>query len=116
MTHRLYDMPVADVYVHYVDKIRRKGQRLEDLDVAIEWLTGFDRAAIARHLAARTTFRDFFAAATLHENAELITGSICGVKIQEIEDPLMKQIRYLDKLVDEVAKGRPMSKVLRIRG
>ena len=93
MTHRLYEMPVADVYVHYVDKIRRKGQRVEDLDVAIEWLTGFDRAAIARHLAERTTFRDFFAAATLHENAELITGSICGVKIQEIKDPLMKQIR-----------------------
>ena len=116
MTHRLFDMPVADVYVHYVNKIRRKGQRVEDLDVAIEWLTGFDRDAIARHLAKRTTFRDFFAAASLHENAELITGSICGVKIQEIEDPLMKQIRYLDKLVDEVANGRPMSKVLRTPG
>ena len=110
---KLFDMPVADVYVHYVNKIVRKGQSEADLDVVIGWLTGFDKRAIKRHLAARTTFKEFFEQATLHPNARLITGSICGVKIQEIEDPLMKKIRSLDKLVDEVANGRPMSKIMR---
>ena len=111
--HKLFDMPVADVYVHYVNKIVRKGQSDTDLDVVISWLTGFDKRSIKKHLAAKTSFRDFFGAATLNPSAELITGSICGVKIQEIEDPLMKKIRYLDKLVDEVAQGRPMNKILR---
>lgn len=110
---RLFSTPVADVYVHYVNKIVRKGQSESDLDVVISWLTGFDSKAIKKHLAAKTTFEEFFKAATLNPNAQLITGSICGVKIQEIDDPLMKKIRYLDKLVDEVASGRPMSKVLR---
>jgi len=110
---KLFDMPVADVYVHYVNKIVRKGQSEADLDVVIGWLTGFDKRAIKKHLAAKTTFKDFFTQAQLNPSAKLITGSICGVKIQEIDDPLMKKIRYLDKLVDEVANGRPMSKILR---
>lgn len=106
-------MPVADVYGHYVRKIERKGADPARLDTVITWLTGFDKRTIAKHLSARTTFRDFFEAARLNPNAALITGSICGVKIQEIDDPLMKKIRYLDKLVDEVASGRPMGKILR---
>ncbi|RLT24272.1 MAG: DUF2200 domain-containing protein [Chloroflexi bacterium] len=110
---KLFDMSVADVYVHYVNKIVRKGQSEADLDVVIGWLTGFDKRAIKKHLAAKTTFKDFFTQAKLNPSAKLITGSICGVKIQEIDDPLMKKIRYLDKLVDEVANGRPMSKILR---
>lgn len=110
---KLFETPVADVYVHYVNKIVRKGQKLENLDEVITWLTGFEAPTIKKHLTEKTSFRDFFEAANLNSNAELITGSICGVKIQEIEDPLMKKIRFLDKLVDEVAQGRPMSKILR---
>lgn len=110
---KLFETPVADVYVHYANKIVRKGRDLENLDVVITWLTGFEAPTIKKHLTEKTSFRDFFEAANLNPNAELITGSICGVKIQEIEDPLMKKIRFLDKLVDEVAQGRPMSKILR---
>lgn len=106
-------MPVADVYVHYVNKVERKGHTVEELNQVITWLTGFKKATLNKHLKAKTTFEEFFAAAKINPNADLITGSICGVKIQEIEDPLMKKIRYLDKLVDEVANGRPMEKILR---
>ena len=88
------------------------GTRTE-LDEVIEWLTGFDEAQLARHLAAETTFADFFADARLNPNAALITGTVCGVRVESIEDPLMQQIRWLDKLVDELAKGRPMEKILR---
>ena len=110
---KLFETPVADVYVHYVNKIVRKGQKLENLDEVITWLTGFETPIIKKRLTAKTSFRDFFEAANLNSRADLITGSICGVKIQEIEDPLMKKIRFLDKLVDEVAQGRPMDKILR---
>ena len=79
----------------------------------ITWLTGFDDATLRAHLDAGTTFQDFFAAAELNPASSLITGSVCGVRVQEVEDPLMRRIRYLDKLVDELAKGRPMEKVLR---
>lgn len=106
-------MPVADVYVLYERKIERKGADVANLDAVITWLTGFDKRTIKKHITARTSFREFFKAARLNPKAKLITGSICGVKIQEINDPLMKKVRYLDKLVDEVANGRPMSKVLR---
>ena len=106
-------MPVADVYPHYVNKVVKKGRTEEELIEVISWLTGFTSGSIKKHLSARTSFREFFDEAKLHSNAELITGSICGVKIQEIEDPLMKKIRYLDKLVDELAKGRPLEKILR---
>ena len=108
-------MPVADVYVHYVKKVERKDRTEAELVKVITWLTGFDTKTIKDHLKKQTTFRDFFKAAKINPNARLITGSICGVKIAEIEDPLMKKIRYMDKLVDELAKGRPMEKILRTK-
>ena len=106
-------MPVVEVYPHYINKVVKKGRTEAELQEVIRWLTGYDPKALKKILDSKTTFRDFFAKAAMHPNADLITGSICGVKIQEIEDPLMKQIRYLDKLVDELAKGRPMEKILR---
>ncbi len=112
--HRIFTTSVASVYPHYVTKAERKGRTRAEVDEVIRWLTGFDQATLEEHLAQETTFADFFAAADLNPGAELITGSVCGVKIQEVEDPLMKQIRYLDKLVDELAKGRPMVKILRV--
>lgn len=106
-------MPVADVYVHYVNKVERKDRTETELLKVISWLTGFDTKTLKIHLNKKTTFTEFFKEAKIHPNASLITGSICGVKIAEIEDPLMKKIRYMDKLVDELAKGRPMEKILR---
>lgn len=110
---RIFTTSVASVYPHYVTKAEKKGRSRAEVDEVITWLTGFDDAELRRHLAEETTFEDFFAAASLNPNAELITGSVCGVKVQEVEDPLMRQIRYLDKLVDELAKGRPMERILR---
>ena len=110
---RVFTMSVASVYPHYVAKVEKKGRTVAELHEVITWLTGFDDEQLAAHLDAGTTFEEFFAQADLNPNASLITGSICGVKVQEIEDPLMQQIRYLDKLVDELARGRPMEKVLR---
>jgi hypothetical protein len=106
-------MTVARVYPLYLAKIEKKRRTKDELDAVIRWLTGFDEADLERHLAAGTTFADFFASARLNPNARLITGTICGVRVETIEDPLMQEIRYLDKLVDELAKGRPMEKVLR---
>src|SRR5690606_36548581 len=94
-------------------KLERKGRTTAELDEVILWLTGFDETELKHHLAENTTFEDFFAAARLNPNASLITGVICGVRVQEIEDPLMQKIRYLDKLVDELYKGKAMEKVLR---
>ena len=111
--HKIFEMPVADVYVHYLNKVERKDRTQAELVKVITWLTGMDSKTLKKHLKDKTTFRDFFKAAKIHPNAKLITGSICGVKITEIEDPLMKKIRYMDKLVDELAKGRPMEKILR---
>ena len=111
--HKIFEMPVADVYVHYVNKVTRKGRTEGELVKVISWLTGFDSRTLKSHLKKETTFRDFFKAAKINPRAELITGTICGVKIAEIEDPLMKKIRYLDKLVDELAKGRPLPKIMR---
>jgi hypothetical protein len=110
---KLFEMPVADVYVHYMNKVSRKDRTEAELIEVIKWLTGFDNKTLKKHLKDKTTFKDFFKAAKIHPNAKLITGSICGVKIAEIEDPLMKKIRYMDKLVDELGKGRPMEKILR---
>jgi hypothetical protein len=110
---RLFETPVASVYAHYVTKVERKARTEAELVQVIKWLTGFDSKTVKSHLHEGTTFRQFFDSASIHPNAELITGSICGVKIAEIEDPLMKKIRYMDKLVDELAKGRPMEKILR---
>lgn len=110
---RIFTASFASVYPHYVNKVERKGRTKTELHQVIEWLTGFDEAALQRHLDAETTFEDFFADADLHPHASLITGLICGVRVEEVEDPLMQQIRYLDKLVDELAKGKTMEKVLR---
>ena len=111
--HRIFTTSVASVYPHYVAKAERKGRTRAEVDEVIEWLTGFDHAELRAHLDNGTTFEEFFAAARLNPASDQITGSVCGVKVQEVEDPLMRQIRYLDKLVDELAKGRPMEKVLR---
>ena len=111
--HRIFTTSVASVYPHYVTKAEKKGRTQAEVDDVIRWLTGFDQAELEQHLAEGTTFADFFAAAELNPAAALITGSVCGVKVQEVEDPLMQRIRYLDKLVDELAKGRPMEKILR---
>lgn len=113
MSERVFKMPMASIYPLYVEKVTKKGRTTEELDRVIGWLTGFDSAELQAHLDQGTTLRDFFAAATLNPNVSLITGSICGYKVQEIKDPLMQQIRYMDKLVDELAKGRPMEKILR---
>ena len=110
---RVFSMSVASVYPHYVVKVERKGRSTAELDEVICWLTGYDEAELQHHLAAGTTFEDFFAQARLNPNASLITGVVCGVRVEDVEDPLMKQIRYLDKLVDELARGRSMEKVLR---
>ncbi len=111
--HRIFSASFASVYPLYVAKLERKGRTKAELDDVIRWLTGFDQEELDRHLAEGSTFEDFFADGTLNPDAGLITGVICGVRVEEIEDPLMQKIRYLDKLVDELAKGRPMAKVLR---
>jgi hypothetical protein len=112
--HRIFTTSFASVYPHYVKKAEAKGRTKEEVDQVICWLTGYTPKALADQIEHRTDFETFFAdAPQLHPNAAMITGSICGVKIQAIDDPLMRKIRYLDKLVDEVAKGRPMEKVLR---
>ena len=113
MEHRIFQTSVASVYPHYVAKVEKKGRTREELELVIEWLTGFDDDALRQRLDDGTTFQQFFADARLNPNASLITGSVCGVKVQEVEDPLMRQIRYLDKLVDELSKGRPLEKILR---
>ncbi|MCU0295008.1 MAG: DUF2200 domain-containing protein [Candidatus Nanopelagicales bacterium] len=110
---RIFTMSFSSVYPLYVAKVEKKGRTQAEVDEVIEWLTGFDEAALSQHLAQGTTFEDFFADAQLNPDASLITGVVCGVRVEEVEDPLMRQIRYLDKLVDELAKGRPMAKVLR---
>jgi hypothetical protein len=112
-SHRIFSMTLASVYPLYLAKVEKKGRTKDELDAVTRWLTGFDQAELERQLSTGATFADFFGAARLNPNASLITGVVCGVRVQEIEDPLMQQIRYLDKLVDELAKGRPLEKVLR---
>lgn len=110
---RIAKMTFASVYPHYVTKVEKKGRTTEELHQVIEWLTGFDEGKLQELIAAKATFESFFAQATLHPKAELIKGVICGYRIEEIENPLTRQVRYLDKLVDELAKGRKMEKLLR---
>jgi hypothetical protein len=102
------------VYPHYLTKAEKKGRTKQEVDQIIGWLTGYDQTGLDRELEARTDFETFFAnAPALNPNRTLITGVICGVKVQEIEDPLMREIRYLDKLIDELARGKAMEKILR---
>ena len=110
---RIFGISVASVYPLYVTKVERKGRSKQELDEVIHWLTGFDDAQLQRHLADGTTFTKFFEDARLNPHVDLITGVICGVRVEEIEDPLMQKIRYLDKLVDELARGKKMASILR---
>ncbi len=110
---RIANMTFSSVYPHYVTKVEKKGRTKEELHQVIEWLTGFDENELHRLLEAKVTFETFFQQASLNPNAELITGVICGYRVEEIETPLTRQVRYLDKLVDELAKGRKMEKILR---
>jgi hypothetical protein len=111
--HRIYKMTFASVYPLYLTKVEKKGRTKSELDQVIRWLTGFTPEQMQAQIDSGNTFEQFFSDATLHPNVPLISGVICGVRIEEIEEPLMKQIRYMDKLVDELAKGRPMAKILR---
>jgi hypothetical protein len=112
--HRLYATSFASVYPHYVAKAEKKGRTKAEVDEIILWLTGFSPAAFEAHLAQRTDFETFFGQAPALNPARLtITGSVCGVRVETVEDPLMREIRYLDKLIDELAKGKAMNKILR---
>ncbi len=110
---RMAKMTFASVYPHYITKVERKGRTKEELHQVIEWLTGFDQNKLQELIDENVTFEFFFRNAKLNPNAQLITGVICGYRIEEIETPLTKQVRYLDKLVDELAKGKKMEKILR---
>ena len=110
---RVANMTFASVYPMYVAKVEKKGRTKEELHLVIEWLTGFDNKKLQQLLNEKVTFETFFQRATLNPNARLITGVICGYRVEDIENPLMQQVRYLDKLVDELAKGKKMDKILR---
>ncbi len=110
---RIAKMTFASVYPHYVTKVEKKGRTKEDLHLVIEWLTGFDEKRLQDLIEEKVTFEEFFQESTLNENADLITGVICGYRVEEIENELTQQVRYLDKLVDEVARGKSMEKILR---
>jgi hypothetical protein len=110
---RMAKMTFASVYPHYVHKVERKGRTKEELHQVIAWLTGFDETQLQALVEEQVSFQVFFERATLHPNARLITGVICGYRIEEIDNPLTRNVRYLDKLVDELAKGRPLTKILR---
>ena len=110
---RIAKMTFASVYPHYIAKVERKGRTIDELHQVIQWLTGFDAKKLQELIGEKVTFEEFFRKATLHPNAHQIKGVICGYRIEEIETPLTKQARYLDKLVDELARGRKMEKILR---
>jgi hypothetical protein len=110
---RIAKMTLSSVYPHYVAKVEKKGRTQEELHQVIEWLTGCNLKTLQKHLDAKLTFEQFFQKAKLNPNAHLITGVICGYRVEEIENPLTQKVRYLDKLVDELAKGRKMEKILR---
>ena len=111
---RVFALIFASVYPHYVKKAETKGRTKEELDQVIRWLTGYTKAGLAKQIEKRTTFREFFdKAPKFNPNASLIKGVVCGIRVENIEDPLMQKIRYLDKLIDELAKGKKMEKILR---
>ncbi|MEB2775211.1 DUF2200 domain-containing protein [Algoriphagus sp. D3-2-R+10] len=111
---RMSKMTFSSVYPHYLSKVEKKGRTKEELHQVIEWLTGFDEKKLQKLIEEKVTFEVFFQQANLHPNAHLITGLICGYRVEEIENTLTKQVRYLDKLVDELAKDRKMEKILRV--
>jgi len=110
---RMANMTFASVYPHYLTKVEKKGRTEEELHQVIEWLTGFDKGKLQDLIEKKATFEAFFQQATINQNAHLITGLICGYRVEEIENPLTQKVRYLDKLVDELAKGKKMEKILR---
>lgn len=110
---RIFKMPFASVYPHYVQKAEKKGRTKEEVDTIIQWLTGYNQKSLQDHLDKKTDFETFFAQAHINPNVSKITGVICGYRVEDIEDKLMQQIRYLDKLIDELAKGKTMEKILR---
>ena len=111
---RVYKLLFSSVYPLYIKKVERKGRNKEEVDTVIFWLSGYNEKTLQQQIDKKSTFETFFAEApAMNENASKITGMICGYRIEEIEDPLMKKVRYLDKLVDEVAKGKAMEKILR---
>lgn len=110
---RIANLTFASVYPHYVTKVEKKGRTIDELHQVISWLTGFSETELKAQIEDEATFRTFFAEATINPNASLIKGVICGYRVEEIETPLTQQVRYLDKLVDELAKGRKMEKILR---
>lgn len=111
---RIAKMTFTSVYPHYVTKVEKKGRTKEELHQVIEWLTGYDEKKLQELIDEKVTFETFFRKASINPNAHLITGVICGYRVEEIENPLTQQVRYLDKLVDELAKGRKMEKILRV--
>ena len=112
--HRIYTMPVANVYPYYVAKAEKKGRTQTEVDAILCWLTGYTPKGLAQQLKAKTDFETFFAKAPkMNLKRKLVTGVVCGVRVEDIKEPTMREIRYLDKLVDELAKGRPMEKILR---
>lgn len=110
---RIANMTFASIYPHYINKVERKGRTIEELHQVIEWLTGYDINKINEMVDSKASFKTFFESAAINPNAHLIKGVICGYRIEEIEFPITRQVRYLDKLVDEIAKGRKMDKILR---
>jgi hypothetical protein len=113
---RIATMTFASVYPHYINKVESKGRTKAELHQVIEWLTGFNDKILQELIISKATFKTFFQQANINPNAQLITGVICGYRVEEIENPLTKQVRYLDKLVDELAKGKKMEKILRNAG
>jgi hypothetical protein len=111
---RFAKMTFASVYPHYLVKVEKKGRTKEELHQVIEWLTGYDEKKLQKLIEEKVTFQKFFQTAAINPNAHLITGVICGYRVEEIVNPLTQQVRYLDKLVDELAKGRKMEKILRV--
>lgn len=112
--HRIYTMSFAGVYPHYITKAEKKGRTKEEVDEIIRWLTGYSQKELEAEIEKKTNLEDFFAQAPkLNPSRSLITGVICGVRVEEIEDPLMKEVRYMDKLIDELARGKAMEKILR---
>ncbi|MBL8907178.1 MAG: DUF2200 domain-containing protein [Rhizobiales bacterium] len=112
--HRIYSMSFASVYPHYVAKAEKKGRSKAEVDQIISWLTGYDQHELQEQIDKKTDFETFFAEAPrLNPSRSLIKGVVCGIRVEEIEEPTMREIRYLDKLVDELARGRPMDKILR---
>ena len=110
---RMAIMTFSSVYPHYLAKVEKKGRTKEELHQVIEWLTGFDETTIQNQIERKTNFAEFFSEASINPKANLITGLICGYRVEEIENPLSQKVRYLDKLVDELAKGKKMEKILR---